>query len=98
MSEIFRKRVNVFFLIKIFSKGGGADFTDPMKTKLQICGKTWKIKSKSWGILKFKMRSRNILENMLQEKLLLQKCHVRFILHFVLASERYIWEKAIILL
>ena len=30
--------------------------------------------------------------------LILKKCHARFILHFVLAAEGYIWEKAEILL
>ena len=32
------------------------------------------------------------------KKLLLKKCHVRFIFHFHLAAEDYIWGKAIILL
>ena len=63
--------------------------------KLEVKPKKLK-KFKSWGILKFKMRSRNIPENMLQ-KLILKMCHVRVILHFALASEGYIWEKATIL-
>ena len=75
----------------------GVDFTDPMKSRVQFDVKLEKSKkSESSGILKFKMWSRNILENMLQKKMLLQKCHVRVILHFVSGSEGYLWEKAII--
>ena len=87
-----------FFLFKCFLRGRGVSFTDPWRLGFKSEAKPEKSKkSKSWCILKFKMWSRNILENMLQKKFLLQKCHVRFILHFVLASEGYIWEKAIIL-
>ena len=32
------------------------------------------------------------------KKILLKKCHVRFILYFALVSEGHMWEKAISLL
>ena len=86
-----------FFLLKCFL---GVELVLPTPWRLGFRSKARpekSEKSKSWCVLKFKMWSRNILENMLQKKLLLQKCHVRFILHFVLAFESYIWEKAIIL-
>ena len=54
--------------------------------------------SESWGILKFKKWSRNTLGNMLQKHVILKKCNVGLFLHFALAGEGYIWEKAIILL
>ena len=40
-------------------------------------------KSESWSILKFKKWSRNIVDDML----IVKKCHVRFILHFALAAK-----------
>ena len=67
--------------------------------EFEVWAKTWKFeKTEGWGIVKFKKWSKNIAENMLEKKLLLRKCHVRFIHHFALAAEGYIWDKGIILL
>ena len=97
----FQGTCETFFFLLEFFLGGGGELILPILWRLgfKFEAKPEKSKkSKSWGILEFKMSLKNILENMLQKKLLLQKCHVRFILYFVLASEGYIWEKAIILL
>ena len=95
----FQETCETFFFLLKFFLGGELILPTPWRLGFKYEAKPEKSKkSKSWDIIKFKMWSRNLLGNMLQKKLLLQKCHVRFILHFVLASEGYIWEKAIMLL
>ena len=93
----FQETCETFFFLLNFFQEGELILPIPWRLGFKFEAKPEKSKkSKSWGILKFKMWSRNILENMLQKKLLLQKCHVRVILHFVIASEGYLLEKAII--
>ena len=79
-------------------RGEGVDFIDFTRLGFKFEAKPEKSKkSKSWGILNSK-RDQEIFWKTCDKKLLLKKCHVRFILHFALAFEGYIWEKAIILL
>ena len=95
--------ITFFFLLKFFSRR--VDFTAPMNNRvnkrlgpeLRIWDQTWKLeKVQKLGYSQKAIKKYS--EKRVTKKLLLRKCHVRFILHFALAAEAYIWEKGIILL
>ena len=68
LSEIFRKRAKRFFSYSNIFYGGELILPTPWRLGFKSEAKPEKSKkSKSWCILKFKMWSRNILENMLKK-------------------------------
>ena len=93
----FQETCKMFFFIKIFSRGK-LIFPIPWRLEFKFEVKLEKSKSKSCGILKIENVIKKYFGKHVTKKLLLKKCHVRFILHLALASDGYIWEKAIILL
>ena len=94
----FQETCEMFFFLLNFFLEGDLILPTPWRLRLKFEAKPEKSKkSKSWGILNSK-RDQEIFWKTCDKKLLLKKCHVRFILHFALAFEGYIWEKAIILL
>ena len=86
----FQETYETLFFLSKFFLGRELILPSPWKLGFKFEVKPEKSKkSKSWVFLNLKCDQEMFWKTCSQKKLLLQKCHVRFILHFILAFDVY---------